>query len=113
MGCKLSPSTDPQADYEGSVTPKGGVPAQIGVHGMAGNAFIQPGTSYAGQLLQDPWKFPIQAGIQRLLVFVGNPVPDDPTVIEEICDDGSRSTLLAYNYNPGANQISFTIKGIP
>lgn len=108
--CKLSPAADdPVANYQGKI----GDIILIGVRGTAGNAFIEPGTSYADQLLQDPWKFTLQAGIKRLLVFVANPVPDDSTVIAEVCDDGSRFPLLTYNYVPEAPQVSIMIKGIP
>jgi len=108
--CKLSLATgDPVADFTGRV----GDQVQIDVHGTNGQATIQQGTSYADQPLAAPWQFTIQAGNQALSVLVANPVVNDTTVIEEVCDANTRNTLLSYEFHPNAPLARFIILGQP
>jgi len=108
--CKLSPATgDPVADFTGKV----GDQVQIAVTGASGPATIMKGSSYADQPLAAPWQFTIKAGNQVLSVLVEDPVVNDTIVIAEVCDAGTRNTLLSYEFHPNANLARLIILGQP
>ena len=104
MACKLNKSTKPGIHFEG----KAGERVQLGVSSDSGGATIVS-VSYDGSQLSSPWTFALAAGTKFLTILIDNPVPQDWTTIQEMCN-GSTSALLHYPFDPYGPTQTFRIE---
>jgi len=112
MPCKLSPSADPKADFEGAAPQK----VEINVDSDSAAAFIvsaeYPPPTKCQKNPSGTWSFTILPGYNQLGVLVENPKAGDPTRIVEVCGDGTTHILRQYNFDPQGPTQFFSIKGL-
>jgi len=105
MACKLTKSTKPGVDFEGT----DGDEVQLGVSSDSGGATIVAAV-YDGVPLSAPWQFTLAAGDKFLTILIDNPVPRDWTTIQEVCN-GKRNTLKHFPFDPTGPTQTFILGG--
>lgn len=112
MTCKLNPSDDLKADFEGQV----GNDVEINVTSESGGAFIvsamYPPPTKCRKNPSGSWSFTILSAYNQLGVLVENPKAGDPTQIIEVCGNGSTHTLRDYKFDPQGPTQFLSIKGL-